>query len=68
MELVRRRKIKLIRYLFSLKMEFSFSVQVFQLSLDEDAFDIAALLHKEFAYLMRENSNEENRVIVSSCV
>ena len=49
-------------------MEFSFSVQVFQLSLDEDAFDIAALLHKEFAYLMRENSNEENRVIVSSCV
>ena len=38
------------------------------MALEEDAYDIAALLHKEFSYLMRDNSNEDNRQIVSLCV
>jgi len=36
--------------------------------LEEDAYDIATLLHKEFRYLMRDNSVEENKHIVSNCV
>ena len=65
---VQLRKIKLLRYLFSLKIEFEFSVGIFLIALEEDAYDIAVLLHKEFAYLMRENSFEENRQIVTNVV
>ena len=62
---VRLRKIKLLRYLFGQKLEFEFNVSIFIMALEEDAYDIAALLHKEFSYLMRDNSNEDNRKIVS---
>ena len=62
---VRLRKIKLLRYLFGQKLEFEFNVSIFIMALEEDAYDIAALLHKEFSYLMRDNSNEDNRQIVS---
>lgn len=36
--------------------------------LEDSAFDIAALLYMEYSYLMRDNSNEENRLIVSNIV
>jgi hypothetical protein len=49
-------------------MEFEFNVSIFIMALEEDAYDVASLLHKEFNYLMRDNSNEENRQIVSQCV
>jgi len=62
------RKVKLLRYLFSLKIEFEFSVGIFLIALEEDAYDIAVLLHKEFSYMMRENSFEENRQIVTNVV
>ena len=65
---VKLRKIKLLRYLFNLKMEFEFNVSIFIIAIEEDAYDIAYLIHKEFAYLMRENSNEENRLIISNCI
>jgi hypothetical protein len=65
---VKQRKIKLIRYLFGQKMAFEFKVEIFIMTLDESAFDVAVLLYKEFAYLMRTNSNEDNRQIVSRLV
>lgn len=65
---VRLRKIKLIRYLFNQKLEFEFNVSIFILTLEEDAFDIGVLLHREFQFLMRDNSNEENKQIVSNLV
>jgi hypothetical protein len=58
---VKLRKIKLLRYLFGQKMEFEFNVSIFIMTLEEDAYDLAALLHKEFSFLMRDNSNEDNR-------
>ena len=58
---VKHRKIKLIRYLFAQKMDFDFKVDTFILTLDESAYDVAVLLYKEFAYLMRTNSDEDNR-------
>jgi len=64
----RLRKIKLIRFLFNQKFDFEFSVHVFIAALEEDAFDIAVLLHKEFVQLMRENSLKDNRSIVSNCI
>jgi hypothetical protein len=42
-------------------MDFEFTPSLFISVLEDDCFDVAALLHKEFAYLMRENSPEENR-------
>lgn len=42
-------------------MDFDFKVDTFILTLDESAYDVAVLLYKEFAYLMRTNSDEDNR-------
>ena len=65
---VRYRKIKMLRYLFNLKLEFEFSVHLFIIALEEDAFDVACLIHREFAYLMRELTPEETRLIVTNIV
>ena len=59
------RKIKVLKYLFSLKNEFDFSTSLFILTLENNHYDIAALLNMDFRYLMRDNSTEENRQIVS---
>ena len=61
---VRLRKIKLLRYLFNLKAEFQFDVSLFIIALEEDAYDIAMLLHREFKYLMRNIPVEDDRTIV----
>lgn len=45
---VHYRQITLIRYLFTLGEEFSFDVDLFKMALDLDAYDVAALIHKEF--------------------
>jgi hypothetical protein len=65
---VKLRKVKLLRYLFNQKLEFEFKTSIFLLALEEEAYDMAVLLHKEFQYLMRDNSLEENKQIVSFCV
>lgn len=62
------RKVKLIRYLFNQKLEFEFTTSLFILTLEEDAYDMAMLLHKEFRYLMRANSEQENLKISSLLV
>ena len=48
-----------MRYMFSLRLEFEFSIQIFILAMEEDAFDIAVLLYKEFNYMMREINEKE---------
>jgi len=53
---VMRRKIRLLRYLFSLPAE-QFKqdhVSLFKLALEMEAFDVAALIHKEFFRLLRD--------------
>jgi hypothetical protein len=60
----RLRKIKLLRYLFNLK-EFNFNIQLFITALEEDAYDIAMLLHKEFKLLMRSTTADDDRTIIS---
>lgn len=42
---IRYRRVKLLRYLFSLRFEFEFNVEVFILALEEDAYEIATLLY-----------------------
>ena len=61
---VRLRKIKIIRYFFNLKSEFQFEPSLFIMALEEDAFDIAMLLHREFKYLLRELSADDERTII----
>jgi hypothetical protein len=48
-----RRKIKLLRFLF-LQKDFRFSINLFLRTLDLEAYDIAALLHKEFFRMIRD--------------
>ena len=65
---VQLRRFKLLRYLFGLRQHFEFNFEVFHAALEEDAYDVAALLYQEFSYLMRSNSPEETRQIVQYCV
>jgi hypothetical protein len=51
---VRHRKLKLLRYLFSLNQEFPFTVELFQIAIEEDAYDVASLMHREFGPMLRE--------------
>lgn len=62
---VRLRKIKLLRYIFNLKSEFQFEIGLFITALEEDAYDVAMLLHREFKYVMRNNSADDDRTINS---
>ena len=57
---IRRRKIKLLRYLFSLDSKvFRFTPYLFLRALQMDAFDMAALLHKEFFRVLRDMNSSE---------
>jgi len=49
-------------------MDFEFDVQLFLTALEENAFDIAVLLHQEFSYVMRGNSERDDQQIVQYCV
>jgi len=61
-----RRKIKLLRYLFGQK-GFKFTIGLFLRALDLDAYDIAALLHKEFFRLIR-NVNASDQEEIINCI
>jgi hypothetical protein len=61
-----RRKIKLLRFLFAQK-EFRFSVGLFLRTLDLEAYDIAALLHKEFFRMIRNLKPNDLEEIIN-CV
>ena len=61
-----RRKIKLLRFLFQQK-GFRFSVNMFLRTLDLEAYDIAALLHKEFFRMIR-NVNSSDLEEIINCI
>lgn len=60
---VQRRKIKLIRFLFSLRGEFHFTPQLFIEALESEAYDIGALLYKEFFRKLKEAKKENEYII-----
>jgi hypothetical protein len=64
-----KRKISLLRYLFSLPQHlFKFTVEIFIRCLELDASDIAALIYKEFFRLIREVTPHDEEVILTSIV
>jgi len=64
-----KRKIGLLRYLFSLpQKQFGFSIDIFIRCLELEACDIAALLYKEFFRLIREVSQHDEEIILTSIV
>ena len=58
-----RRKIKHLRLLFQLVNEFSFSIEQFVYTLQIEAYDIAALLYKEFFRYIRIQTQETPSII-----
>lgn len=61
---IQRRKIKLIRYLFTLQNEFDFSNSLFIEALELEAYDMGALLYKEFSRRLRQ-TNKDNEYIIT---
>lgn len=61
-----RRKIKLLRFLFGQK-GFRFGIGLFLRTLDLEAYDIAALLHKEFFRMIR-NVNKNDLEEIINCI
>lgn len=61
-----RRKIKLLRFLFVQK-GFKFTINLFLRTLDLEAYDISALLHKEFFRMIR-NVNKHDLEEIINCV
>lgn len=66
---VAKRKIGLLRFLFSLPpAQFSFSVELFIRALELEAIDVAALIYREFFRLIREVTPHEEELILTSLV
>jgi hypothetical protein len=65
---VQKRKVKLLRYLFQLHNDFDFSPELFVESLELEAYDIAALLFKEFFRSMRDRTASETEYIITILV
>lgn len=65
---VQKRKVKLLRYLFQLHNDFDFSPELFVESLELEAYDIAALLFKEFFRSMRDRTATETEYIITILV
>lgn len=64
-----KRKISLLRYLFSLPPAyFRFTVDIFIRCLELEAADIAALIYKEFFRLIRGVNPHDEEVILTSVV
>lgn len=64
-----KRKITLLRHLFSLPTKlFRFKIELFQKALDLEAYDIAALLHKEFFRLIRDIPHNQEELILTAIV
>ena len=62
-----RRKIKLLRFLFVQK-DFKFNIGLFLRALDLEAYDMAALLHKEFFRLLRNITPHDLEEIIMSMI
>lgn len=64
-----KRKIKLLRHLFSLeKSDFDFKPDLFLKTLELEAYDMAALLFKEFFRLLRNMDSQEMEFAISQIV
>ena len=64
-----KRKIKLLRYLFSQDRKvFDFRAELFLKALELEAYDMAALLFKEFFRLLRNMTSQESEFAVSQIV
>ena len=64
-----KRKIKLLRFLFSLDRKvFDFHADLFLKALELDAYDMAALLFKEFFRLLRHMDPKQSEFAVSHIV
>lgn len=64
-----KRKIKLLRHLFTLDRKiFDFHADLFIKSLELDAYDMAALLFKEFFRLLRHMDSKQTEFAVSYIV
>lgn len=61
---IQRRKIKLLRYLFTLQNEFDFSNSLFVEALELEAYDMGALIYKEFSRRLRQ-TNKDNEYIIT---
>jgi len=61
--------VTLLRYIFSLKTElFKFRIELFTKCLELEAYDIAALVYREFFRLIRDIPPNEEEVILTSVV
>lgn len=60
---VQRRKIKLLRFLFQMNNDFDFKPQMFVEALELEAYDIGALLHKEYFRKLRDATKENEYII-----
>mmetsp|Transcript_37710 Transcript_37710/g.57747 ORF Transcript_37710/g.57747 Transcript_37710/m.57747 type:complete len:113 (-) Transcript_37710:1485-1823(-) len=67
-EFTRHRRIKLLRYLFGQSQNFEFTFDEFFISLELETYDIAALLHMEFGYKMRNFPEKSSHRIVAELV
>lgn len=65
---IRHRKMKLLRFIFSLQHDFEFSTKILIIALEEDAYDIAVLLYQEYNYQMRVLSNNDQKIILIKIV
>ena len=64
---VSRRKVKLLRFLFA-QSGFKFTPYLFQRSLELEAYDVCALLYKEFFRLLRDVKPLELEEIIGGVV
>lgn len=53
----------MLRYLFSLPIEFNFNANLFIEALELEAYDIASLLYKEFFRKIRSASKDNEYII-----
>lgn len=64
-----KRKIGLLRFLFSLPMkDFTFTIDLFLRALELEAIDIAALIYREFFRLIRDVSPHDEELIMTSLI
>lgn len=58
-----KRKIKLLRYLFSQTLDFNFNITLFIEALELEGYDIGSLLYKEFSRKLRATTKDNEYLI-----
>jgi hypothetical protein len=67
---VAKRKIRLLRHLFSLPPEHwkNNTIDLFKRALELEASDIAALIYREFFRMIRDTNGQDEEIILTSLV